>query len=265
MNSEFTTTDNVINNPQLMIQLKALMWEASRLIMEIYNSKDFGTEAKNDESPMTRADFAAHRVLVQGLSELTPLIPVVSEEDPDSVDIGRTANTYWLIDPLDGTKEFINRNGEFTCNLALIENKQTMLGFVTVPANDELYVGGPKLTSTRETLLGSPQNIAHVKSEGVTRVVASKSHLNEQTRNFIEAIEGEVDLIQAGSSLKFLKIATGDADVYPRLAPTCEWDTAAAHAVLVGAGGKVVQPNNEPVAYGKNDILNPHFIAGTDS
>ena len=265
MNPEFTTTDSVINDPQLISRLKALMWEASRIIMEIYNSKDFGTEAKNDESPVTKADLAAHRILVQGLRVLTPLIPVVSEEDPDSVDIGRTVETYWLIDPLDGTKEFINRNGEFTCNLALIENKRTTLGFVTVPASDELYVGGPKLNSTRETRLESPQKIAHANLEGMTRVVASKSHLNEETRNFIEAIKGEVDLIQAGSSLKFLKIATGDADVYPRLAPTCEWDTAAAHAVLIGAGGKVVQPNNEPVVYGKNEILNPHFIASTDS
>ena len=261
MNSEFTTTDNVINNPQLMIQLKALMWEASRLIMEIYNSKDFGTETKNDESPVTKADLAAHGILVQALNELTPLIPVVSEEDLDSVDIGRTANTYWLIDPLDGTKEFINRDGEFTCNLALIENKQAVLGFVSVPAHDELYVGGPGINSTRETRLGRSQIIAHARVDEVTRVVASKSHLNKETQEFIDAIEGNVNLVQAGSSLKFLKIANGDADVYPRLAPTCEWDTAAAHAILVGAGGKVTQIDGTPVTYGKNNILNPYFIA----
>ena len=261
MNPEFTTADDVINDPRLMIQLKALMWEASRIIMEIYNSKDFGTEAKNDESPVTKADFAAHNVLVHGLSELTPLIPVVSEEDPDSVDIGRTVDTYWLIDPLDGTKEFINHNGEFTCNLALIEINKAVLGLVTAPAHDELYVGGPGVDSTRETRLGRPQVIAHTRMEDVTRVVASKSHLNKETQKFIEAIEGDIDIVQAGSSLKFLKIATGDADLYPRLAPTCEWDTAAAHAILVGAGGKVVQANGEPMIYGKNDILNPHFVA----
>ena len=265
MNSEFTTADIVLNDMQLMIQLKALMWEASRSIMEIYNSKDFGTEAKNDESPVTKADLAAHRVLVQGLSELTPLIPVVSEEDPDSVDIGRTANTYWLIDPLDGTKEFINRNGEFTCNLALIENKKAVLGFVTTPAHDELYVGGPALDSTIETRQTPPQVIKHSRVDDVTRVVASKSHLNKETQKYIEAIEGNIDLVQAGSSFKFLKIATGDADVYPRLAPTCEWDTAAAHAILVGAGGKVIQANGEPMVYGKNDILNPHFVASAIS
>ena len=261
MNSEFTTADSVINDPQLISRLKALMWEASRIIMDVYNSKDFDTETKGDESPVTKADLAAHHVLLQGLSDLTPMIPVVSEEDPDSLNISQTVNSYWLIDPLDGTKEFINRNGEFTCNLALIENKKSALGFVTVPATDELYVGGPGMDSTRETRLSDPQAIAHATVEDVTRVVASKSHLNKETQKFVEAIEGNVDFIQAGSSLKFLKIATGDADVYPRMAPTCEWDTAAGHAILSGAGGQVVQVNGEPLVYGKNKILNPHFIA----
>lgn len=251
----------IISNQKLFEGLKELMWRAGDAILEVYNSEDFGTEAKGDDSPVTKADLAAHHVLVRGLAQLTPDIAVVSEEDTDSIAVGRTADVYWLIDPLDGTKEFIKRNGEFTCNLALIENKLSTLGFVGVPAATELYVGGKELPSTRESRTSVPQQILHSSQPGVTRVVASKSHLNDDTRSFIDGIKGEVQLVQAGSSLKFLKIAVGEADIYPRLAPTCEWDTAAAHAVLDGAGGEVLQANGEPMIYGKNEILNPHFIA----
>lgn len=252
---------SIISNKELFAGLKELMWQAGDAILEVYNSEDFGTEAKGDDSPVTKADLAAHHVLVNGLAGLTPDIPVVSEEDSDSVAVGRTATVYWLIDPLDGTKEFIKRNGEFTCNLALIENKLSTLGFVGVPAASELYVGGKELSSTRESRTSVPQQILHGGQPGVTRVVASKSHLNDETRSFINGINGEIQLVQAGSSLKFLKIAAGEADIYPRLAPTCEWDTAAAHAVLDGAGGEVIQANGDRMIYGKNEILNPHFIA----
>jgi 3'(2'), 5'-bisphosphate nucleotidase len=253
--------DSIANDTVLLTALKELMWAASDAIMAVYNSDDLGTEAKGDDSPVTKADLAAHHVLFKGLAALTPEIPVVSEEDAKSVEIGKSADVYWLIDPLDGTKEFIKRNGEFTCNLALIEDKQPNLGFVTVPAKADLYVGGTKYPSTVESRGNQPRHICHHNPEGVTRVVASKSHLNDDTQAFIDAIEGDVEIVQAGSSLKFLKIATGDADIYPRLAPTCEWDTAAAHAVLNGAGGEVTQTNGDPVVYGKDEILNPHFIA----
>ena len=251
----------IANDYELLTELKRLMWAASDAIMAVYNSEDFGTEAKGDNSPVTIADLAAHHVLINGLSALTPEIPVVSEEDAASVETGKSAGVYWLIDPLDGTKEFIKRNGEFTCNLALIEEKHTTLGFVTVPDKGNLYVGGTDYPSTVESRGTKPQNIRHHKQDDVTRVVASKSHLNDDTKAFIAAIEGDVEIVQAGSSLKFLKIATGEADIYPRLAPTCEWDTAAAHAVLKGAGGEVSQANGEPMIYGKDEILNPHFIA----
>ena len=252
---------SIVNDTVLLSALKELMWAASSAIMAVYNSDDFGTEAKGDESPVTKADLAAHHVLVKGLGALTPEIPVVSEEDAESVEVGKSADVYWLIDPLDGTKEFIKRNGEFTCNLALIEQKRTTLGFVTIPAKGDLYVGGDNIPSTVAGQTTDPRLIKHNKQEGVTRVVASKSHLNDDTQAFIDAIEGDVEIVQAGSSLKFLKIATGDADIYPRLAPTCEWDTAAAHAVLNGAGGEVTQTNGDPMVYGKDKILNPHFIA----
>lgn len=251
----------IASDTELLKELKRLMWAASDAIMAVYNSDDFGTEAKGDDSPVTKADLAAHQVLIKGLAALTPELPVVSEEEATSVETGKSAEAYWLIDPLDGTKEFIKRNGQFTCNLALIEKKQTKLGFVTVPAKGDLYVGGTDHPSTVESLETEPRHIKHRKSDGATRVVASKSHLNDDTQAFIDAIEGDVEIVQAGSSLKFLKVATGDADIYPRLAPTCEWDTAAAHAVLKGAGGEVTQVNGDPMIYGKDEILNPHFIA----
>lgn len=257
-----STAKKITQNTELLNRLKQLMWHAGDDIMDVYNSDEFDTEIKGDNSPVTKADLAAHNKLVEGLAKLTPQIPIVSEEDAQSLDIPQTHSVYWLIDPLDGTKEFIKKNGEFTCNLALIENNQPTLGFVGVPAISMLYIGGNMLSSTKEQANQEPKKISHFRAgENLTRVVASKSHLNDKTQAFIDAIDGEVELVQAGSSLKFLKIATGEADIYPRLAPTCEWDTAAAQAVLEGAGGKVTQANGEPMQYGKSDILNPHFIA----
>jgi 3'(2'), 5'-bisphosphate nucleotidase len=252
----------IASNETLFKALKALMWKAGDAILDVYQQDDFGTEVKGDNSPVTKADLAAHNILVAGLADLTPDIPVVSEEDKNSLAIPKSNSVYWLIDPLDGTKEFIKRNGEFTCNLALIEHNKTTLGFVGVPANDELYTGGRGVESQKSDRSEVPVTIKHTRTNPlVTRIVASKSHLNAETQAFIEGVAGEVELVQAGSSLKFLKIATGDADLYPRLAPTCEWDTAAAQAVLDGAGGKVTQANGEPMIYGKDEILNPHFIA----
>lgn len=252
----------IANDESLIKSIKQLMWKAGDAILEVYKRDDLGTEIKGDDSPVTQADLAAHNVLVAGLAELTPDIPVVSEEDKDSLSIPQAHSVYWLIDPLDGTKEFIKRNGEFTCNLALIEHNRPTLGFVGVPAQEELYVGGSAIPSWRSGPAGKKIRIKHVRpSKNVTRVVASKSHLNEETQSFINAIEGEVELVQAGSSLKFLKIAIGEADLYPRLAPTCEWDTAAAQAILEGAGGRVTQANGDAMVYGKDEILNPYFIA----
>ena len=250
----------ITDNQRLLDKLAQLMWEASDVIMSVYRGDDFGEALKSDESPVTRADLAAHHVLVGGLKRLTPEIPVVSEEDPDSVATGRQANCYWLIDPLDGTKEFINRNDEFTCNLALVEDHRPTLGFVSVPAPGVLYLGGPDCVSRRTDRSGTVTGLTPTTQLGITRVVASKSHLNEETRAFIDAIEGETELVQAGSSLKFLKIAEGLADIYPRLGPTCEWDTAAAHAVVLGVGGSVKDLDGAELRYGKDNILNPYFI-----
>lgn len=241
--------------------LNQLIWAAGDAILAIYESGDLGIAAKDDHSPVTRADLAAHQVLVAGLSALTPDIPIVSEEDPESLGIPKTHSRFWLVDPMDGTKEFIQRNGEFTCNLALIENHRTVYGFVGAPVLGLLYYGGHGLGAKRLTRDGSETVIQCAERTGFTRVVASKSHLNPETEAFIATIETPVALIQAGSSLKFLRIAEGSADLYPRLAPTCEWDTAAAQAVLEGAGGSVTQVDGSPLVYGKSEILNPHFVA----
>ncbi|MGI1671148.1 MAG: 3'(2'),5'-bisphosphate nucleotidase CysQ [Neptuniibacter sp.] len=254
----------LFNNNQLLEALKALMKAADRAILEVYKSHNFEMKTKEDSSPVTKADLAAHHVLLDGLSQLTPDIPVVSEEDPNSLNIPKTSPIFWLIDPLDGTKEFIKRNGEFTCNVALIENQATTLGFVSIPDKDELYYGGKEMGAFLEIKQSQPEQIRYSTAPGITRVVASKSHLNKETQDFIANQSGTVELIQAGSSLKFLKIATGLADLYPRLAPTCEWDTAAAHAVLEGAGGQVTQADGSPLTYGKDNILNPFFIASAN-
>jgi 3'(2'), 5'-bisphosphate nucleotidase len=241
-------------------ELTSLMWKASDAILEVYHSGELDTKIKGDASPVTEADLAAHYILVNGLSHLTPNIPVVSEEDPTSLQIPESHQRYWLIDPLDGTKEFITKNDEFTCNLALIDSHKTIYGFVSVPVLDLLYYGGGTHGAYRVNRAGSESQIQCHRQSATTRVIASKSHLNSETTAFIEAIETPVELIQAGSSLKFLLIAEGLADIYPRLAPTCEWDTAAAHAILEGAGGSVKQTDESDVVYGKSQILNPYFI-----
>jgi 3'(2'), 5'-bisphosphate nucleotidase len=256
--------NTLLTDPELLKALKILIIEAGDAILDIYHSNDFQTRLKNNDSPVTKADLAAHHILADGLTRLTPNIPIVSEEDDSSLAIPKVHNLYWLIDPLDGTKEFIQKSNEFTVNVALIENSKTVFGFVGIPALAALYWGGSKFGAykTQYTAINElPEKIQVMQIKGLTRVFASKSHLNSETKSFIENLSGNVELIKAGSSLKFLRIAEGLADLYPRLAPTCEWDTAAAHAVLEGAGGSVKQTDGTDVTYGKVDILNPHFVA----
>ncbi len=232
--------------------------------MDAYANRVANVRNKEDSTPVTEADLAAHRVLI---SELAPLIdgcPVVSEEDLASQMQRQGKGLFWLIDPLDGTKEFIARNGQFTVNIALIEDSRSVLGVVYAPAIDALYWGGAGLGAYRcVRSKTTPIKVSANSAANILRVVASKSHLNEATQSFIEHL-GEVSLVQAGSSLKFCRIAEGEADIYPRLASTCEWDTAAAQAVLEGAGGEVVNLQGQPLRYGKADVLNPSFIATRD-
>ena len=251
----------ILADPKLLKALQQLVHQAGEAIMQVYQTADFDIETKKDDSPVTKADLDAHYLLVDGLAKLTPNIAIVSEEDPASQIVPQTHNCYWLIDPLDGTKEFINRNGQFTVNLALIEDNVPSFGFVSTPIDQTLYWGGQHLGAwrLRDNALEPLQTQAH---QSPKRVVASKSHLNQATLDFIANL-GDTTLVQAGSSLKLLRIAEGEADIYPRLAPTCEWDTAAAQAVLEGAGGKVTQVDGSAMQYGKANILNPHFVASS--
>ena len=237
-----------------------LLWKANYEIMSIYKDYDLGITYKKDDSPLTKADLAANEILISGLSHFSPELPVVSEESKDSLNIPENHDVFWLIDPLDGTKEFISRNNEFTCNLALIEKNKVTFGLVGIPAMKLVYEGGSGFGSRKHFSNGNYETIKCSHQKEVIRVVASKSHLNKDTINFIEDLGKETELIQAGSSLKFIKVAEGVADLYPRMAPTCEWDTAAAHAIVDGAGGSVSDTNGECLVYGKKNILNPSFI-----
>jgi len=253
-----------IDKEELMQRLLPVARMAGDAIMAIYSIGATEVQLKDDDSPVTEADLAAHRVLASRLAPLLSECPMVSEEDDGSLVHRRSQGRFWLIDPLDGTKEFIARNGEFTVNIALIEDGRCVLGVVYAPAIDALYWGGVGLGAFR--CMGGQTAAIKVAASNpgkAFRVVASKSHLNEATRSLIDRL-GEVSLVQAGSSLKFCKVAEGEADIYPRLAPTCEWDTAAAQAVLEGAGGVVVDLNGMPLLYGKPYVLNPSFIATRD-
>jgi 3'(2'), 5'-bisphosphate nucleotidase len=235
---------------------------AGQAIMAHYQEASGQHHNKADQSPVTAADLAAHHVLIEQLQQLTPHIPVVSEEDETSWPLRTQAPRFWLIDPLDGTKEYLSRNGQFTVNLALIDQQATVWGCVYAPALDQLYWGSRAQGAfiahqgqTRALRLEPPQ--APLSS---TRVVASKSHMDAGTLAFIEQL-GPSTLVQSGSSLKFCLIADKLADIYPRLAPTCEWDTAAAQAVLEAAGGSVLDLQGKTLRYGKPEVLNPFFVA----
>ncbi|MFY9811991.1 3'(2'),5'-bisphosphate nucleotidase CysQ [Aquabacterium sp.] len=248
---------------ELVPAVVALAEAAGADIMAIYNAGPTAVMHKADDSPLTAADLAAHVRIVAGLQQLTPDIPVVSEEGCVPDEGARTAPVFWLVDPLDGTKEFVARNGEFTVNIALIEQGRPVLGVVTVPAQNVSYWGSVGAGAYRRQA-GETQAqrlyVAVPREAGrPLRVMASKHHFHEDTRALIARM-GAHELVQAGSSLKFCRIAEGAADVYPRLGPTCEWDTAAAQAVVEAAGGHVCTLQGEPLRYGKAEVLNPDFV-----
>ncbi|HDN9017476.1 3'(2'),5'-bisphosphate nucleotidase CysQ [Aeromonas salmonicida] len=247
-------------------ELEPIARAAGDIIMAIY-SQPFTVEYKGDESPLTAADKGAHEVIVQALAGLTPDIPVLSEESgPEVMGLRHGWSRYWLVDPLDGTKEFVSRNGEFTVNIALIEDGKPLWGLVYAPVLDRLWYGGKGMGAWRvaDGKREAIQTLPH--QEGSPwRVVGSRNHLSRETLDYLARFgdidRGEIELVSMGSSLKFCIIAEGGAELYPRLAPTCEWDTAAAQAVLEGAGGSVTRLDGSPLAYNKPDILNPWFVA----
>jgi len=258
---------------------------AGKAILEVYQGDDFQVSEKNDKSPLTKADRAAHKVIVSHLEKSG--IPILSEEGRDIPFEERSGwDRFWLVDPLDGTKEFIKRNGEFTVNIALIKNGRPVFGVVYAPVLRHLFVGIPGegawlsdhpdegFDLERVRITGTPLPDSGIDSLASYKVVASRSHLNHETEDYLEqikSIKGEIEVVSKGSSLKLCMVATGEAEVYPRLGPTMEWDVAAAHAVVSGAGKHVyrlkVGENKEGVweedgelLYNKENLLNPYFI-----
>ena len=250
----------------LIAQILPIAQKAGDKIMEVYQDEaSFDIESKDDNSPLTRADREANDIICQYLELLTPKLPIISEENKEIPYEQRKHYEYcWMVDPLDGTKEFIKRNGEFTVNIALIKNNESVGGVVFAPVLDKLYYAskgnGAYMSSNGKV---SPLHATYFHSEEkALSIVCSRSHLNDATQAFIDKYNDPIK-VSKGSSLKFLILAAGEAQLYPRLAPTMEWDTAAAHIILEEAGGEILRADNrKPLQYNKKDLLNPHFIAG---
>jgi 3'(2'), 5'-bisphosphate nucleotidase len=251
---------------ELLPDVTRIAREAGEAILAIYSEVDMQVDYKTDNSPLTQADLASHRHIVASLQDLTPHIPILSEESPDiDTSTRQEWQTFWLVDPLDGTKEFVQRNGEFTVNIALVSGHRPVLGVVHVPVLDLTYWAaegqGAFRAAAQETLplhangtLGRP-----------LRIVASRSHAGPATEAFLKNLEHDyaLEVVSKGSSLKFCLVAEGSADLYPRLGPTMEWDTAAAQCIVAQAGGQVTTLKKTPLQYNKTDLLNPYFVVSS--
>ncbi|MES1950019.1 3'(2'),5'-bisphosphate nucleotidase [Salinisphaera sp. S4-8] len=239
---------------------------AGQKTLPIYNS-NFEVETKDDDSPLTQADLAAHRSIKQGLETLTPDTPQLSEEGADiDFETRRAWSTYWLIDPLDGTKEFVNKNDQFTINIALVVDHEPVLGVVYAPVLGTLWFAARDIGVFRKQGQSAPEAIAtSTVNANKPRVLVSRSHRSADIDAVLANLP-DYEPVTMGSSLKFCVIADGSADFYPRLGPTSEWDTAAGHAVLAVAGGQVTDLDGQPLRYNATEsILNPHFLAFGDS
>jgi len=244
---------------RLVDELAEAAREAGEAILQIVR-RGFEVESKHDTSPVTEADRAAELVILAALARAAPGVPVIAEEEVAAGRIPAHDQTYFLVDPLDGTKEFIRGGDDYTVNIGLIDNGAPQLGVVFAPATGRLHGGCVGQGAWLEAGEGRVP-IATRARGGSTTAVASKSHLNQATIDYLEAAVGRCDYVSVGSSLKFCIVAEGGADIYPRAAPTSEWDTAAGHAVLIAAGGLVDGPDGEPLRYGKKAFLNRAFVA----
>lgn len=247
----------------------ALATSAAADILAIYDDA-FDVERKTDDSPLTAADLASHRRIVEGLHRLTPDIPVLSEESADSeIATRRGWSRLWLVDPLDGTREFVKRNGEFTVNIALIENGVAMFGVIQAPVTGELWWGDIVHGAYRRDTVGEIALTTRTPALPPLRVAASRSHRDPRTEAFMASMaadRGELETVGVGSSLKFCRVAEGAIDVYPRFGPTSEWDTAAGQAIVEAAGGRVLDPQGRPFRYNQRDtLLNGDFVALGDA
>ncbi|MEQ6249462.1 3'(2'),5'-bisphosphate nucleotidase CysQ [Sulfitobacter sp. HNIBRBA3233] len=249
---------------------RRLALEAGDAIMEIYGQDDFDVQSKDDDSPVTAADKAADKIIAEGLRAVFPDVLLVTEEQAATHSV--EGDTFLIVDPLDGTKEFIHRRGDFTVNIAYVDGGVPVRGVVYAPAKGRMFLTGADGQSVEETGPFDKEEIGALREISVARadndalmVVASKSHRDQATDDYIAKYSVK-DMTSAGSSLKFCLVATGEADIYPRLGRTMEWDTAAGHAVLAGAGGAVVRfDDHTPLRYGKADFANPFFIAHAPS
>ncbi len=245
---------------ELLDQVKDIATAAGRAILDIYQQDDVGIQTKQDQSPLTQADLASHEIITTALKELTPDIPILSEEGQI---LDTEVDTFWCVDPLDGTKEFIKKNDEFTVNIALIEQHQPVLGVIHVPVTNETFMalqgeGAFKVQDNQTQRLTKQSDENH--SPPIFAV--SRSHLNEKTKAFID--RHQATTIPAGSSLKLTLLAEGKADAYPRFGPTSLWDMAAGHAILKETGGEIHTLDYQPLVYNMNQILNPDLIAVRD-
>lgn len=260
----------------LLVAIKASL-EAGKAILKVYNSDNFEIEQKSDNTPLTVADRRSHEIIARHLGQSK--VPLLSEEGRDIPFVERHQWEWlWIVDPLDGTKEFIKRNGEFTVNIALVHKQKPVLGVIFVPTKDQLFFAAQNHSAfqaenvlslkadelTLEKLLAQAEQLPRSTGREKFAVVASRSHLNDKTAAFIDEQKkkhGDVEVVSKGSSLKFCLVAQGKADVYPRYAPTMEWDTAAGHAIANESGATVLQGNStEELKYNKENLLNPEFV-----
>lgn len=252
-------------NGALLPQAISVAIQAGRCILEIYDC-GFKVEHKDDQTPLTEADMAAHHIIESGLGEIDPSIPILSEESADIPFSERQQwQRYWLVDPLDGTREFIKRNGEFCVNIALIEDHEPVLGVIYAPVLGVTYSACRGQGAFKRDAMNAPVRI-HTKrrSEGPVLVAGSRSHRGDSLRRFLANL-GPYELIPMGSAIKSCLVAEGKADVYARLGPTSEWDTAAAQIILEEAGGRITDTRMRPLRYNtKENLLNPHFFAFGD-
>jgi len=255
-------------NKNILLQLCNAAITAGNRVLEFY---ELDTEIiyKEDKSPLTKADLVSNKILLSSISKITPNVPILSEEEFIEWDTRKNWETYWLIDPLDGTKEFIKKNDEFTINIALIEYNQPVLGIIYAPAFGSLFFskknnGSYKIYTKNNlnTFKNSEKiSVKYTNNEKI-RVIGSRSHSNIAFDNWVKKKFTNFEIIEKGSSLKFCEIAEGKADIYPRFGPTSEWDIAAGHIILLEAGGKLKTIDNKDLVYNKKeDILNPHFFA----
>ena len=251
-----------------LLKIVNISVDAGEVILNYYN-ENVDVIYKDDESPLTKADLASHKIITDSIKKITPEIPILSEEEFIDWKIRKKWKKYWLIDPLDGTKEFIKKNDEFTVNIALIENNRPILGVIYTPALNELFYsiknfGSYKILTKKKlnTLKEAKRISINKKKSNKIKIVGSRSHSNPILDKWVNKNFNEFDILQKGSSLKFCLIAEGSADIYPRFGPTSEWDIAAGHIILEEAGGKLKSIDNKEILYNeKENILNPEFFA----